>query len=67
MKAFICTKQDWEYEVVDVMLTIEYDDGILKDYNIRGFDDFEWEKANEFSEELSKLLNVEFVGDRTDT
>lgn len=67
MKAFICTKQDWEYEVVDVMLTIEYDDGIVEDYNIRGFDDFEWEKANEFSEELSKLLNVKFVGDRTDT
>lgn len=67
MKAFICTKQDWEYEVIDVMLTIEHDDGIIEDSNIRGFDDFEWEKANEFAEDLAKLLSIEFVGDRTDT
>lgn len=66
MKAFVCTKQDWEYEVIDVMLTIEVN-GIEKDHNIEGFDDFECEKANTFAEELAKLLNIEFVGDRTDT
>ena len=66
MKAFICTKQDWEYEVIDVMLTIE--DGVeVRDHNLKGFDDFEWKKADAYAEEVAKLLNIEFVGDRTDT
>lgn len=66
MKAFICTKQDWEYEVIDVFLVLE-NEGIKEERDIRGFDDFEWEEANKFAEELAKLLSIEFVGDRTDT
>lgn len=66
MKAYICTKQDWDYEVVDVFLVIE-NEGLKEEKGIRGFDDFEWEEANKFAELLAETLSIEFVGDRTDT
>ena len=68
MKAYIYTKNDWDYEVIDVFLGI-YDDNdeLLIERDIKGFDDVEWKEANEFAEELSKTLNIDFIGDKTDT
>lgn len=66
MKAYICTKQDWEYEVIDVFLVLE-NEGLKEERDIRGFDDFEWEEADKFAQLLAKTLSIEFVGDRTDT
>ena len=41
MKAYICTKQDWDYEVIDVFLVLEHK-GLKEERDIRVFDDFEW-------------------------
>ena len=61
IKAFICTKMDWESEVIDVILVIND-----KDCWIKGFDDNEWKEADEFADELAKALSIENKGDMTD-
>lgn len=62
MKAYIAKQPDFEYEVDDVVLIIE--DGDWKQTCwIKGFDDSEWEEANEFAEKIAKFLNLEFIGE----
>jgi hypothetical protein len=63
MKPYICTKTDWDYEVIDVFLVIEN----MDDIHLKGFDDVDWQKADEYAESIASMLNLEFVGDRTDT
>ena len=58
----VYTKNHWDYEVIDVYLGVD-----SKEYYIKGFDDVEWETAEVFAETFAKSLNIEFVGDRTDT
>lgn len=68
MKAFIYTKQDWDYEVIDVFLGL-FGDGIepIEESHLKGFDDVEWREAEEFAKMVSEATNVEYIGDRTDT
>ena len=58
----VYTKNDWDHEVIDVFLSVDDEE-----YWIKGFDDVEWEIAKVFAESFAKSLNIEFVGDRTDT
>ena len=62
MKPYICKKMDWEYSVVDVFLVI--DD---VEYNIKGFDEDDWQESENFAESLAKSLNILYIGDRTDS
>lgn len=59
---YVCTKNDWDYEVIDVFLVIEEEE-----FDLKGFEDHEWREANEFAKAVAEKLNIEFVGDRTDT
>ena len=60
MKPYICTKNDWDYEVIDVFLVTQDEE-----LHLKGFDDVEWREANSFAERIADSLNIEFVGDRT--
>lgn len=62
MKPYVCTKNDWDWKVIDVILVV--DD---KEYNIKGFDEDDWHQAAQFAESFAASLNVEYMGDRTDT
>ena len=55
MKLRVQTEPDFDYEVIDVFLYIESDDHQTKAW-IRGFDDFEWEEAQTFSETLANTI-----------
>ena len=63
MKPYVCTKTDWEYDVIDVFLIIES----MDDIHLKGFDDVEWREADDYAKAIATVLNLEFVGDRTDT
>lgn len=63
MKPYICTKMDWDYGIVDVFLIVDK----IDDFFLKGFDDVDWQKADEYAESIASILNLEFVGDRTDT
>ena len=63
MEPYICTKNDWDYEVIDVFLVIEN----MDDIHIKGFDDVEWREAEEYARTVASELGIEFVGDKTDT
>lgn len=68
MKAVVYIKNDWDYEVIDVWLGIYNHDGTpVDEHSVMGFDESDWQQANQFAETLAKTLNIEFVGDRTDT
>jgi hypothetical protein len=60
MKPYICTKYDWD--CIDVFLITEDEELPLK-----GFDEEEWREAQEYAERIAYSLNIEYVGDRTDT
>lgn len=62
MTSYVCTKNDWDWEVIDVMLVVAD-----TQYNIKGFDEEEWQDAVQFAENFAASLNIEYVGDRTDT
>ena len=62
MKSYICTKNDWDYEVIDVFLVTQDEE-----LHLKGFDDVEWLEANSFAERIADSLNIEFVGDKTET
>ena len=51
----IISKPDFDWDVIDIMLVVGDEE-----YYIKGFDDFEWEEANEFGESLAKALCVTF-------
>jgi hypothetical protein len=54
---------DWDYGIVDVFLIVDK----IDDFFLKGFDDVDWQKADEYAESIATVLNLEFVGDRTDT
>jgi hypothetical protein len=60
--SYICAKQDWDYDVIDVFLVT---DGV--EYGIKGFDDVDWKEAEVFAVQLAKNLNIDNMGDMTDT
>lgn len=62
MKAWIQTTPDFEYEVVDVLLGIDTGEETTATW-IKGFDDDEWEQAEQFARELAKLLHCEYIGE----
>ena len=62
MKAWVQTTPDFEYEVVDVLLGIQVGDDVTTTW-IRGFDDDEWEQAEQFARDLSVLLHCEYIGE----
>lgn len=62
MKPYICKKMDWDWNVIDIILFV--DD---VEYNIKGFDEDEWQEAENFAESLANSLNIVYVGDRTDS
>ena len=59
---YICTKQDWDHDVIDVSLVTG---GV--EYQLEGFDDVDWFEAEAFAEQIAKNLNIDNVGDKTDT
>jgi hypothetical protein len=59
---YICKKQDWDHDVIDVFLVT---DGV--EYQLKGFDDVDWEEADAFVEQIAKNLNIDNMGDMTDT
>ena len=58
----VCTKNDWDHEVIDVFLLVGDEE-----IHMKGFDEFEWREAEEFAQKIANSLNIEYVGDRTDT
>lgn len=68
MKPYIYKKNDWDYEVIDVFLGL-FGDRIepIEELHLKGFDDVEWREAEEFAKMVSSVINVEYIGDRTDT
>lgn len=62
MKPYICKKMDWDWNVIDIILFV--DD---VEYNIKGFDEDEWQEAENFAESFAKSLNIVYVGDKTDS
>lgn len=68
MKAYLYVKNDWDHDVIDVFLGIyAADNKIIEEIHLKGFDDTEWREAEGFAKMISESINVEFVGDRTDT
>ena len=59
---YICLKTDWDHEVIDMFLVVDDEE-----IHMKGFDEVEWREAQEFAQKIANSLNVEFVGDRTDT
>jgi uncharacterized protein YutD len=68
MKSYIYNKTDWDHEVIDVFLGL-FDDGEepVEELRLKGFYDVEWREAEEFAKMVSEAINVEYIGDRTDT
>jgi hypothetical protein len=62
MKPYICIKNDWVYKVIDVFLITEDEEIYLK-----GFDEEEWREATVYAKKIADSLNIEYVGDMTDT
>ena len=65
MKAYIATQPDLENEIDDVVLIIE-DGEELRTCWICGFDDIDWKEAEDYAIKISKLLNIEYVGEICD-
>lgn len=61
VKAYVCTKMDWDYNVIDIILNINGEDCWIK-----GFEDIEWKKAEEFADTLAEAFGIENKGDMTD-
>ena len=40
-------------------------DGV--EYQLKGFDDVDWLEAEAFAEQIAKNLNIDNIGDKTDT
>lgn len=59
---YICLKNDWDHELIDVFLVIGDEE-----IHMGAFDDVEWREAEEFAQKIANSLDIEFVGDRTDT
>lgn len=60
MKAWIQTTPDFEYEVVDVYLVIASTKELLR---LKGFNDTEWEEAEQFARDVATALGIEYVGE----
>lgn len=53
---------DWEHEVIDVFLVVND-----QHFDLKGFDDIEWEAAHKFAHDISEALDIPNLGDMTDT
>ena len=62
MKAWVQTTPDFEYEVVDVLLGIDTGEETTTAW-IKGFDDVDWEQAEQFARDLAALLHCEYLGE----
>lgn len=76
MKALIYSKNDWEYNCVDVYMglfndTDKVEDGVfiepIEEFHLAGFDDVEWQEAQDFAKMVSSATNVKYIGDITNT
>ena len=65
MKASVCVKHDFDYEVIDVMLRIE-DQGDVRDVWVKGFDEDEWEQVQPYVDKLAAALSIEYIGEVVD-
>jgi hypothetical protein len=65
MKPYLCVKSDFDNEVIDLFLVFKVQ-GVVFEKWIQGFDDIEWQAALDFAHEVAHVLNVPFVGDKTD-
>lgn len=59
---YICIKNDWDHEVIDALLVVGEEEFYMK-----AFDEVEWREAEEFAEKIANSLNIEFIGNVTDT
>ncbi len=62
MKISVVTIPDFDFEVVDVVLRIEEGDSYTNCW-IKGFDDDEWEAAEQYAREFAKLVHCEYAGE----
>jgi hypothetical protein len=62
MKISVATTPDFDFELVDVVMLVEDDRGTSNCW-VRGFDDDEWEAAEQYARDLAKLLGCEYVGE----
>lgn len=62
MKAWVQTTPDFEYEVVDVILGLQVGEDVTATW-IKGFDDVDWEQAEQFARDLATLLHCEYIGE----
>lgn len=60
MKAWVQTTPDFEYEVIDVYLGIKSMDELIR---IGGFNDDEWEAAEQFAKDVASALGIEYIGE----
>lgn len=60
MKNWIQTTPDFEYEVIDVYLGIESMNELVR---IAGFNDDEWEEAEQFAKDAAAALGIEYIGE----
>ena len=59
MKISVQIESDLENEVEDVIIVIE-EDGEVRNCWVKGFDDVDWEEAQEYAKRLATALNVDF-------
>jgi hypothetical protein len=62
MKVSVATVPDFDFEIVDVVIRIEDDRGTSNCWS-RGFDDDEWEAAEQYARDLAKVLGCEYIGE----
>ena len=61
-KISVATASDFDFELVDVLILVEYD-GSTKNCWVRGFDYDEWEVAEQYARELAEILGCEYIGE----
>ena len=62
MKVSVATTPDFDFEIVDVLILVEDDRGTSNCW-VRGYDDDEWEAAEQYARDLAKVLGCEYVGE----
>jgi hypothetical protein len=60
MKAWIQITPDFAYEVIDVYLCIKSMDELIR---ISGFNDDEWQEAEQFAKDVAAALGIEYIGE----
>jgi len=60
IRVHVITEPDFDNEVQDVTIIVRDSEGERHCW-VRGFDDDEWEQAEQYAKQLASVLNVDFI------